>query len=91
MTLKQSFTYWSFAKLGTDLETLLRRAAEINYPTVFQAVAENGWNCLIGHKFISTEGSEDGLRRVYNFVLQAQRWAQGFLSKGFSDLVAEPL
>ncbi len=32
--LKQSFTYWSFAKPGTDPETLLRRAAEIGYDGV---------------------------------------------------------
>ena len=32
--LKQSFAYWSFAKPGTDPETLLRRAAEIGYDGV---------------------------------------------------------
>ncbi len=69
----------------------LDRAQEINYPAVFQAVAENGWEGFIGHEFIPTGDPEDGLRFAYSLVLQAQRRARGFHDKGFSDLGAEPL
>lgn len=60
-------------------------AQEINYPAVFRAVAETGWDGFIGHEFIPTGEAEDSLRRAYHLVLQAERWAQGFLDAGSHD------
>jgi len=57
-------------------------AHEINYPAVFRAVAETGWSGFIGHEFIPTGNSEDGLRGAYNLVMRAQRRVQGFHNEG---------
>ena len=51
---------------------------EINYPAVFQAVAESGYSGAIGHEFIPTGDAEDSLRQAYHLVLEAERRAQGF-------------
>ena len=56
----------------------LSSTQEINYPAVFQAVAESGYNGVIGHEFIPTGDAEDSLRRAYHLVLEAERRAQGF-------------
>ncbi len=60
-------------------------AQEINYPAVFRAVAETGWDGFVGHEFIPTGEAEDSLRRAYHLVLQAERRAQGFLDAGSHD------
>ena len=56
----------------------LSGAQEINYPAVFQAVAESGYSGGIGHEFIPTGDAEDSLRGAYGLVLEAERRAQGF-------------
>ena len=56
----------------------LSSTQEINYPAVFQAVAESGYDGVIGHEFIPTGDAEDSLRRAYSLVLEAERRAQGF-------------
>ncbi len=58
----------------------LSPAQEINYPAVFQAVAESGYSSVVGHEFIPTGDAEDSLRRAYHLVLEAERRAQGFSS-----------
>ncbi len=60
-------------------------AQEINYPAVFRAVAESGWDGFIGHEFIPTGEVEDSLRGAYHLVLQAERRVQGFLDGSFSS------
>ena len=61
----------------------LGREQEINYPAVFQAVAETGWSGFIGHEFITAGDPEDGLRGAYHLVLEAERWVQGFRDTSF--------
>ena len=56
---------------------------EINYPAVFQAIAESGYNGFIGHEFIPTGDVESSLRRAYSLVLDAERRARGF--PGYSE------
>lgn len=56
----------------------LSPAQKINYPAVFQTVAESGYSGVIGHEFIPTGDAEDSLRRAYNLVLEAERRSQGF-------------
>ncbi len=51
---------------------------EINYPAVFQALAESGFGGAIGHEFVPTGDAEDSLRRAYSLVLEAERRAKGF-------------
>ena len=58
----------------------LNSAQEINYPAVFQAVAESGYSGAIGHEFIPTGDVENSLRRAYSLVLDAERKARGFPS-----------
>lgn len=60
-------------------------AQEINYPAVFRAVAESGWSGFVGHEFIPTGDPEDGLRRAYHLVLEAERRAQGFRDGNLSS------
>lgn len=60
-------------------------AQEINYPAIFRVVAESGWGGFVGHEFIPTGDPEDGLRRAYHLVLEAERWAQGFRDRSFLD------
>ncbi len=56
----------------------LSSAQEINYPAVFQAIAESGYSGVIGHEFIPTGDAEDSLRGAYSLVLEAERRSQGF-------------
>ena len=55
---------------------------EINYPAVFQAIAESGYNGFIGHEFVPTGDAETSLRQAYSLVLDAERKARGFPGSG---------
>lgn len=63
----------------------LNGTQEINYPAVFQTLAEVGYGGYIGHEFIPTGEAEDGLRAAYHLVLGAERRVQGFHDGGFPD------